>query len=298
MLRKKPEEAPSVEEPQAVFPVHHGRLPAKVVYLTDAEMPEETIDAILEVQNNDIEVKFYDNKMVAESVKEISLVLEEQEGITGAYEAFLALKPWAHRSDLWRLMILWANGGIYIDADLAVKAPIDYWATLDDDQEIATCVDLIGHLGKRDGSFADTQAIFYQAMLSAKKGSPILLDAIRLIVDTVSKRRYGLAGQKKSDLAITGPISLGKASKGSYNKIRASCRLKRLPNCKGDTKCRVVQGYVPTSPDAPWLGLFSPITLAANDGALINRGNGDGFYGHLFEVRDVYCEAGESCLAE
>jgi hypothetical protein len=279
----------------AVFPIHRGVLPAKVVYVTALEMPEATINSILEAQGNDIEIKYFDNKMLAESVKKIALILEEQEGIYGAYETFLALKPWAYRSDLWRLMILWANGGIYIDADLVIKAPLDYWATLDDDQDIATCIDLSGHLPNRaDGS--DTQAVFYQAMLSAKKGSPVLLDAIRLIIDTVAGRRYGLEGKKESDLGITGPISFGKASQGSYNKIRTSCRLIRLTDhCEG-TDCDVVQGYVPTSSSAPWLGLYSPITFAANsaDGKSHIRENG--FYGDDFAARRVYCEDGEACL--
>jgi mannosyltransferase OCH1-like enzyme len=36
-------------------------------------------------------------------------------GIPGAYEAFKMLRPRAYRSDLWRWMILWKYGGIYID---------------------------------------------------------------------------------------------------------------------------------------------------------------------------------------
>jgi mannosyltransferase OCH1-like enzyme len=58
-------------------------------------------------------------------VKEISEDLEKME-IPGAYRAFKLLRPRAFRSDLWRWMVLWKNGGIYMDAKIAFNKTVDW----------------------------------------------------------------------------------------------------------------------------------------------------------------------------
>jgi len=52
-----------------------------------------------------------------ESVFQISKKLE-MIGFNGTYEAFKMLRPRAFRADLWRLLILWDQGGVYIDNKL------------------------------------------------------------------------------------------------------------------------------------------------------------------------------------
>jgi mannosyltransferase OCH1-like enzyme len=63
---------------------------------------------------------------------EISIELEEI-GIFGAYRSFKLLRPRAFRSDLWRWMILWKNGGIYMDAKMAFNTTVD-WIDFENDE--------------------------------------------------------------------------------------------------------------------------------------------------------------------
>jgi hypothetical protein len=275
----------------AIFPLNHGSLPSKTVYITGPSKPEQTIESILQAQANDVEIKYFDNLAVIESVKMISALLEE-EGVFGAYDAFAALKPWAYRTDLWRLMVLWAYGGVYLDADLLVEMPLEFWASLEDHQEIATCVDFIPFASSMDGN---VHAVMYQAMLSAKKGSPLVLEVIRHILDNVTHRRYGLPGEYASDLAITGPVLFGKAVHGQYDKVRLSCKVNQ--RMCGDDVCAVVEGYVPMAVEMPWLGWYSPVRFAKNN-AVVRYESHLGSYSGSYKKHEVYCEDGEACLVE
>ena len=44
---------------------------------------------------------------------------------TSEYDAFNVLIPWAYKIDLWRTVIVWRQGGIYLDADTRLLKPID-----------------------------------------------------------------------------------------------------------------------------------------------------------------------------
>ena len=67
-----------------------------------------------------------------ESVKRVSLKLEKI-GIKGVYKAFKDLRPRAFRSDLWRWLILWENGGVYLDAKMFFSKDVN-WIDWDQDQ--------------------------------------------------------------------------------------------------------------------------------------------------------------------
>ena len=59
-------------------------------------------------------------------------------GIHNAYRSWKLLRPRAFRSDMWRWMILWKYGGIYIDAKMAFASNVD-WLNFEDD-EFVMCV--------------------------------------------------------------------------------------------------------------------------------------------------------------
>lgn len=66
-------------------------------------MPEETV------------FDFHDYERADASAKRISEKLEKI-GINHAYLAYRSFRARAFKADLWRLMILWEQGGIYMDA--------------------------------------------------------------------------------------------------------------------------------------------------------------------------------------
>jgi mannosyltransferase OCH1-like enzyme len=60
-----------------------------------------------------------------ESTKAISKNLEKL-GIFGGYKSFKDLRARAFRSDLWRWMVLWDEGGIYIDSKFVFNNKTDW----------------------------------------------------------------------------------------------------------------------------------------------------------------------------
>lgn len=75
------------------------------------------------------------SKEMDENVHMISNALE-QIGIPGAYKAFHMLRPHSYKSDLWRFMNLWYNGGIYMDAKLGFDMPVENWIDFKNDEFI------------------------------------------------------------------------------------------------------------------------------------------------------------------
>jgi len=72
------------------------------------------------------------------SAKTISKKLEKVK-IYGVYEAYRSLRPIAFRKDLWMQLILWDQGGIFIDAKIYFTTPADWihWK----DEELIICGD-------------------------------------------------------------------------------------------------------------------------------------------------------------
>ena len=162
---------------------------------------------------------------------------------------------------------------------------------------MATCVDLKGNVTSVDST--ETTAVFFQAMLSAKKGSPLLLKAINSIVDTIKNRSYGIEGFEATDLSITGPVALGYALRENYNQVRTSCHLHKPEGCIV-TECAEVRGYVPASASKPWEGGVARRVLAENDHSiremLGNNLTDQSLYAKFFSTKSVYCdEEGPSC---
>lgn len=48
------------------------------------------------------------------------------------------VRPQAYKSDMWRMLMLWKHGGVYLDAKLGLNAPMEKWISFDNDQYL-TC---------------------------------------------------------------------------------------------------------------------------------------------------------------
>jgi len=53
------------------------------------------------------------------------LAFMRAEGSPSALAAYMAMPNGAHRADMWRYHVLKKNGGIYLDADIVLKRPLD-----------------------------------------------------------------------------------------------------------------------------------------------------------------------------
>jgi mannosyltransferase OCH1-like enzyme len=103
--------------------------------------------------------------------------------------AFDTLIPGAYKADLWRYCVLYINGGIYLDIKYM---PINgfKFITLTEKEHWVLDIDNNG---------------IYNALIVAKPGNNILLQAINNIVYNVQHRYYGNSG-----LEPTGPLLLSK----------------------------------------------------------------------------------------
>ena len=103
--------------------------------------------------------------------------------------AFDTLIPGAYKADLWRYCVLYTNGGIYIDIKYM---PINGFKLISLTEKEHWVLDI------------DNNGI-YNALIVAKPGNDILLQAINNIVSNVQNRYYGNSG-----LEPTGPLLLTK----------------------------------------------------------------------------------------
>jgi len=103
-------------------------------------------------------------------------------------DAYDKLIPGAYKADLWRLCVLFINGGIYLDIKLG-------------------CVNgfKLIELTEEEHFVKDRPAnSIYNALMVCKKGNLFLFKSIRQIVENVKNKFYG-----DSPLSPTGPIMLG-----------------------------------------------------------------------------------------
>lgn len=103
--------------------------------------------------------------------------------------AFDRLIPGAYKADLWRYCVLYINGGIYLDIKYI---PINGFKFISLTEKEHWVLDI------------DNNGI-YNALIVAKPGNDILLQAINTIVANVKNRYYG-----NSCLEPTGPLLLAK----------------------------------------------------------------------------------------
>jgi len=129
------------------------------------------------------------------SVCEISLRLSDAGVVDDAYDAFMSLRPMAFRADLWRYMILWDQGGVYLDVNLKLLAPLTDWINFTSDDLVL--------VEDRKGQK------YWNAMMAASPREDRLARVIRSVVSKIKHNYYG-----PNCLSITGPAALWQALRG------------------------------------------------------------------------------------
>lgn len=107
-----------------------------------------------------------------------------------ALNAFDRLRPMAYKVDLWRLIAVYHEGGVYSDSKLNILKPLDMFLP----STGALVVDDRPPHGILNAFFA------------APKNDPLLRTAIDMILNNVERRLY-----RSSPLAITGPVLVQEA---------------------------------------------------------------------------------------
>jgi len=64
-------------------------------------------------------------------VQKLAPILEEEGIVVGACEMYHAVRPMAYRTDIWRAMVLWMYGGLYMDDKMALVEPLESWLDLE-----------------------------------------------------------------------------------------------------------------------------------------------------------------------
>ena len=138
--------------------------------------------------------------------EKIITLLNKDTEFDNLLNAYKSIKPYAFKSDLIRLYILYKNGGVYIDIDFICKYNI---TSLCDNNELVLCKD-IGNNSLSNG------------LIFSKRGHLFLKYCIEECIKNIMNKK------KDGDLSITGPVFMGKCFFSYYN-INS---LKDQPNIK------------------------------------------------------------------
>lgn len=239
-----------------------------VVYFTGPWDPERVVQLNQLFVPKGTEFRYYDYAALNRSVNEISALLEK-DGVDNASAAFHELRPRSYRTDLWRYMILWQNGGIYLDAKMALLAPLAEWVDQARDP-LALCWDM--------GEAKDT---YWTAMIAARKRNPTLKAIIKKIISNTLTHYYGEEDDVHGDLDITGPEMLTRVLRHEHVRPRTDCQLNNIED----------QLVVVSSSD----GRYIAGAVKSVHGKMRNCTNCDS-YSELYADHQVYCsEPGPAC---
>ena len=82
---------------------------------------------------SDADIRYLTDSDMDHSAKKISQRLAEAGVVRDAYAAYNNLRPPAYRADLWRYMALWDEGGVYLDMNIRLLAPLATWVNFKND---------------------------------------------------------------------------------------------------------------------------------------------------------------------
>merc|ERR1740129_1233304 len=154
---------------------------------------------------------------MTDSLHEISGRLAAAGVARNVVASWKQLRPWAFRADLWRLMVLWDVGGVYMDAKVRLNASVDQWLSFEVD-DIAVCIDSAATPAPRGGF------VYWNGMVAAQPKSAVLADAIKKMVSNINSHFYGPGLRVVlPELYITGPGMLTDVIHESNVGMRNDC---------------------------------------------------------------------------
>lgn len=130
---------------------------------------------------------------LAPQMKTLSDKLYQCAGISGAYQAFLDLRPMAYRTDLYRAAQLWDAGGLWLDDKI--------WLTQNFSKFVNTSIDEI--LLPLD---TGAEPGVYNGFLWSRPRQPVWEHIIQRIVSNVQKRLYFSHFSNDRSMVILHPL--------------------------------------------------------------------------------------------
>ena len=170
----------------------------------------------------DMSFFYYNDTELEHSMFMLDKILSKA-GVTGAFDAFRSLKPYAFKADLWRYSMLWACGGVYIDGKMKLSVDFEKWLKMKwhttQSPQLLTCKDQTGtaidaktQLQRYDSHNETT--LLWQGFLISTPAHPLLLSAIGQAIKYIQAKYYPDEGVL-SALYITGPGLLGRLLKAA-----------------------------------------------------------------------------------
>ena len=174
---------------------------------------KETVEN-LKTKHPDFNYEFFDDSDCRQFI--------EENFENDVLSAFDKLIPGAYKADLWRYCVLYIRGGIYLD----IKFNTTDEFTLNDFLDKEYFVRDLPTFGRRG---------IYNAFMVCKKGNPILMNAIKRIVENVKNQFYG-----NNPLEVTGPeLLVNYFDEDTINRLDFYLELNQDNTCKimNDNKC-------------------------------------------------------------
>lgn len=185
-LIKKQEKHKIYNQPYTFFkPCYNSIIPLKIYqtwYTKDLPPKMKERVEILKSQNPRFEHHLFDDNDCREFIKDNFDI-----AVLNAYDTLI---PGAYKADLWRLCVLYINGGIYMDIKLKCINGFKLIELTESEHYV------------KDRHLPLT---IYNALMVCQKNNPFLWKAIYKIVFNVQNKFYG-----EDPLHPTGPLMLGK----------------------------------------------------------------------------------------
>lgn len=160
------------------------------------------------------EVRYIDNAAMEEQLQKISQELEA-EGVHGVIKAFHSVRAGSFRADLWRLLVLWSHGGVYLDVNLIMNKKLT--EIIDFEKDTTVLVDDTGvpPQCRKHG------AAFWTAVMASTAHNKYMLASIKAVVQNIEKHSYSWCHMT----SMTGPGALGQAIGGAFPDFRKDIRI-------------------------------------------------------------------------
>jgi len=182
-----------------------------LVFFSGPVDPEDVVENNRKFVPPGTEFRYYDYEQFDASARQISEHLEQEAGISGAYAALSNLRPRSFRSDMWRAMIIWEYGGLYLDAKIALTANLTSWLNMSK-PTLNICWDMFPQIG-----FYDTK------LLAAAPRSKHLEAVLQIQIGNVQSHSYGDASSSFPFLGVTGPLAYDRGVRQLDGEPAKSC---------------------------------------------------------------------------
>lgn len=165
--------------------IKNQRIPRKIHQTFKKDMDVEYFETCMINRNMNFEYdyNFYDDNDIIKYIKE--------NYPTQYLKAYNSLNTYAYKADLFRYLVLYKEGGVYMDCKSTTIFPLREFINSD-----------IGFVSFKDRFDSGIQIGF----IASVPGHPILKKCIEMSIDNILNKRYGI-----NKLDITGPQLCGRA---------------------------------------------------------------------------------------